>query len=138
MIYLSLYFSFLLGLSDGGVQLWEKNNQITQNVINYTHTDMNTEFRLHYKDVAYLYLGGGINCASKQEGSLFDVAEYNPSMLDFPFGVGLRIKDKFEVGYKYQCTHPMNTYLYDGDLKYKFEGAYRVVFVKFTGDIKLW
>lgn len=136
--FLTMYFAFNLGLSQGGIQTWEPNDNIYQKRIEYTHTDLNTEFRLHYKDVAYLYVGGGIDCASKQEGSLFDIGEYSPHSVDFPFVAGIRIKDHVEIGYKYSCLHPMTTYLYDDDLKYKQEGSYSSLFVRFTGEVTLW
>lgn len=136
--FLTMYFSFLAGLSDGGTQLWEPNTIPVQTKIEYTHTDLSTEFRLHYKEVGYAFVGGGINCSSVPRGSKIDVGNYDPHELDYPFFAGIKIKDNFEIGYKYQCSHPQTTYLYDNQLKYKFEGAYSLVYVKFSGEIKLY
>lgn len=136
--FLTMFFSFNIGLSDGAMALWEPDTTPSYQEIKYTHTDLNTEFRLHYKDVGYLYLGGGVNVSSTPDGARIDVTEYNPREIDFPFVAGLRIKDHFEVGYKYNCSHPMMTYLCDSSLKYKSEGGYSLVYVKFNGEVKLW
>lgn len=137
--FLTMAFSFMVGLSDGGVQLWEPNTIAVQSDVKYTHTDFGAEFRLHYADVGYLFVGGGINCASVPEGSRLEIGNYSPHELDYPFNVGLVIKDHIEIGYFYQCSHPMMTYLYDQNtLKYKREGSFSMVYMKFTGEVKLW
>ena len=137
-LFLTMFFAFNVGLSDGSMALWEPDTVSSYQRIEYTHTDFNTEFRLHYADVGYLYLGGGVNVSSTPDGSRIDVSEYNPREVDFPFVVGLRIKDRVEIGYKYQCSHPMMTYLCDSSLKYKSEGAYSSVFLRITGEVRLW
>lgn len=136
--FLTMFFAFNVGLSEGSMALWEPDTVPSYQRIEYTHTDFNTEFRLHYADVGYLYLGGGVNVSSTPDGSRIDVSEYNPREVDFPFVVGLRIKDRVEIGYKYQCSHPMMTYLCDSSLKYKSEGAYSSVFLRITGEVRLW
>lgn len=136
--FLTMAFSFLVGLSDGSMALWEPDTVPSYQRIEYTHTDLNTEFRLHYADVGYLFVGGGVNVSSTPDGSRIDVSEYNPREIDFPFVAGLRIKDHIEIGYKYQCSHPMMTYLCDSSLKYKSEGAYSLVYVKLSGEVKLY
>lgn len=128
----------MLGISDGELRLWESNQRLTDYYTNNIHTNMDTEFRLHYKE-SYLYIGGGMNCAiENSDHKYFGAGSYNPQAMDYPFSIGLRIKDHFEIGYKYNCFHPMETYLNDRDVKYKYNGDYKMVFMKFSGDIKLW
>ena len=136
--FLTMAFSFMVGLSDGSMALWEPDTTPSYQRIEYTHTDLNAEFRLHCADVGYLFVGGGVNVSSTPDGARIDVANYNPHEIDFPFVAGLRIKDCVEIGYKYNCSHPMMTYLCDSSLKYKSEGGYSLVYVKFTGEVKLW
>lgn len=136
-----MLFAFNIGISSGGIQMWEPSGDslgIEQNIINYTHTDLSTQFKLHYKDIGYLYVGGSIDCASKQEGGVFEISQYNPCSVNFPFIVGIKFKNYIEIGYAYSCMHPMTTYMYDDDLKYKQEGYYKNIFIKITGEIHLW
>jgi hypothetical protein len=136
MFFVTMFYALTLGYSQGELRLWEP---IERPVIYRTsdlHTDMSVEFRLHYKQIAYLYLGGGLNCASKQEGNFFDVGNYNPQKMDFPFSIGIKSKH-VDIGYLFQCSHPIETYLCDRDIKFRREGDYKFFYVKFSGDIRL-
>ena len=135
--FLSLFFALNMGLSEGGLYLWESNTGLeTLTSIKNTHTDFYSELKLNYK-TSNIYIGGGIDCSSKQSGSFLEIGKYKPVALNFPFVVGIRYKKIIEIGFKYSCLHPMTTYLYDDDIKYKQEGAYKTLFIKFTGEIKL-
>lgn len=130
----SIAYSFTIGLSESGYQLWEQrdNPYGTQ----YTKECLETDFSVQLKYWSF-YIGGGVDITSQKEKESFllNAGSYNPLMNDYSYVAGYAGKF-FNVGYEYRCIHPTMAYLQDRDIKRKKDGAYQRVFVQFSHELK--
>lgn len=130
----SIAYSFTIGLSESGYQLWEQreNPYGTQ----YTNNCVETDFSIKLK-YWRLYFGGGVDITSQKESNKFflDAGQYNPLANDYSIVSGYAGK-YFNIGYEYRCIHPTMAYLQDRDIRRKKDGAYQRVFIQFSHELK--
>jgi hypothetical protein len=126
---LSLIYSFELGLAESGYVMWEKqgdSHYLVDNVMVETNFDVGLKYWR-------FYLCGGTATSSVP---MKELSNYSAQWNNYNMKAGYDGK-YFDIGYEYRCIHPVMAYLADKDIKYKKEGNYQKVFIKFTHEFKL-
>lgn len=124
---LAILFAFELGVVPGnGWFLYEDQELFEPAGVGY-YTQLDAEVQY-----GPAFVGGSVRTDMTPDS----LGSWNPHWMTYRFNAGVRW-NLFEVGYRHQCTHPLQTYVYNQSyLKTPIlEGAYDEVYARMSVEV---
>lgn len=124
---INIYYALTVGLIPmNSWATWEKDatyaNYFNDNKVSY-YAEYDAEVSTP-KDI--FFIGGGIKCVFKSEAGTSDNIPVRES---YYLHTGLRY-DRFEIGFKHMCVHPLAFHLNNAADDYAIYGGYEEIYVK--------